>query len=374
MRFRASLGQHASAGDAIGVTMDTAGKAVLFSSLTVLSTAVGDADRPQYDAAVSGGGDPRVGRPRAGDGPDAAAGGASATGIRHRSSWTARPASGRPRPSLGRVLVQAPLRGVRSADDGGKVIEALRDSLPGDAKVGGVVAEVEDFRRAVAHSTPIALGVMLLLAFVLLLVAFQAPIVAPIGTATSALSTGAAFGVTGLIFQDGHLAGVVGFTSQGFLDFWVPLLFFAMIFAIYMDYTVFLLSTTREHWERTGDARTAMVESMARSGRVIIAAAGVMIGVFFTFAVADSLAAKEFGAVMGVAVILDAFLVRLLVLPVALRLLGARAWWQPAWLVRVLPRVSFGHAATAAAASSSDVGISWPCPHDATDDQGAIRP
>lgn len=243
----------------------------------------------------------------------------------------------------GNVLVQAPLIAVRTADDAGRAVASLRAVLPPQASVGGVVAEVKDFQDAVNRITPYALGAMLLLAFALMLVAFQAPVVALLATASSALSTGAAFGVTVLIFQDGHLAGLFGFQSQGFIDFWVPLLFFAMIFAISMDYTVFLLSATREHWDNTGDARTAVIESVARSGPVIIAAASVMVGVFFSFTVADSLAAKECGAVLGIAVLLDAFLVRLLVLPVALRLLGPLAWRQPAWLGRVLPSVSFGH-------------------------------
>ncbi|MTD43746.1 MMPL family transporter [Conexibacter sp. W3-3-2] len=243
----------------------------------------------------------------------------------------------------GNVLVQAPLTAVRTSDDAGRAVASLRAAIPAQASVGGVVAEVKDFQDAVNRITPYALGVMLLLAFALMLVAFQAPVVALLATASSALSTGAAFGVTVLIFQEGHLSGLFGFQPQGFIDFWVPLLFFAMIFAITMDYTVFLLSATREHWDNTGDARAAVIESVARSGPVIIAAASVMVGVFFSFTVADSLAAKECGAVLGIAVLLDAFLVRLLVLPVALRLLGPLAWRQPVWLGRILPSVSFGH-------------------------------
>ena len=177
----------------------------------------------------------------------------------------------------------------------------------------------------------------------MLLIAFQAPLIAAIGVLANLLSTAAAFGVATLIFQHGHLSGLLGFESQGFLDAWGPIFFFAMIFAIAMDYTVFLLSSAREHWERSGDAKEAMVGGLAHSGRVILAAGGVMVAVFFTFALSGPLPPKEMGTILGVAVLLDAFLVRLLLLPVFLRLAGASAWYLPAWLDRILPDVSFGH-------------------------------
>ncbi|UMG94904.1 MMPL family transporter [Nocardioides sp. TF02-7] len=109
------------------------------------------------------------------------------------------------------------------------------------------------------------------------------------------LSTAAAFGVARLIFQDGHGAGLLGFESQGFLDAWAPVFFFAMIFAIAMDYTVFLLASAKEHWEKTGDPREAMVGAVAHSGRVIFAAGGVMVAVFFTFALSGPPAAEGDG-------------------------------------------------------------------------------
>ena len=110
-----------------------------------------------------------------------------------------------------------------------------------------------------------------------------------------------------------------------------------MIFAISMDYTVFLLSSAKEHWDRTHDPREAMVGGVAHSGRVIFAAAGVMVAVFFTFALSGPLPPKEMGVILGVAVLLDAFLVRLLLLPVILRLLGRWAWWLPKPLARSFP-------------------------------------
>jgi excisionase family DNA binding protein len=199
------------------------------------------------------------------------------------------------------------------------------------------------FDRAELRAYVRAIGVILVLGFLLLLIAFQAPLIAAIGVLANLLSTAAAFGVATLIFQHGHLSGLLGFESQGFLDAWGPIFFFAMIFAIAMDYTVFLLSSAREHWERSGDAKKAMVGGLAHSGRVILAAGGVMVAVFFTFALSGPLPPKEMGTILGVAVLLDAFLVRLLLLPVFLRLAGARAWYLPAWLDRILPDVHFGH-------------------------------
>jgi RND superfamily putative drug exporter len=117
-----------------------------------------------------------------------------------------------------------------------------------------------------------------------------------------------------------------------------------MVFAISMDYTVFLLSSAKEHWDRTRDPKEAMIGGLAHSGRVIFAAAGVMVAVFFTFALSGPLPPKEMGLVLGVATLLDAVLVRLLLVPVLLRLLGRSAWWLPRALDRVLPDVRFGHA------------------------------
>jgi RND superfamily putative drug exporter len=225
----------------------------------------------------------------------------------------------------------------------GATVDRLRAALPRAALVGGPAAENHDLEAALTAKTPLAIGVVLGLGFLLLLVAFQAPLVAAIGVLANLLATGAAFGVARLIFQDGWLAGTLGFESQGFLDAWGPIFFFAMIFAIAMDYTVFLLSSAREHWEESGDAREAMVGGLAHSGRVILAAGAVMVAVFFTFALSGPLPPKEMGVILGVAVLLDAFLVRLTLLPVFLRLAGRAAWYLPRPLRRLLPSVHFGH-------------------------------
>jgi putative drug exporter of the RND superfamily len=170
-------------------------------------------------------------------------------------------------------------------------------------------------------------------------------VIAALGVLTNLLATGAAFGIAKWIFQDGVGHRLLGFEPQGFLDGWGPVFFFAMVFAISMDYTVFLLSSAKEHWERSGgDPRAAMVGGMASSGRVIFAAGAVMVAVFLTFALSGPLPPKEMGVILGVAVLLDAALVRLLLLPVMLRLLGRWAWYLPRLLDRWLPAVRFSHA------------------------------
>jgi RND superfamily putative drug exporter len=226
----------------------------------------------------------------------------------------------------------------------GQTIDRLRAELPPGAFVGGAAAENHDLQTALSAKTPLVIGVVLALGFVLLLVALQAPLIAAAGVLTNLLATGAAFGVAKWIFQDGALHSLLGFQSQGFLDAWGPVFFFAMIFAISMDYTVFLLSSAREHWDRTHNPREATIGGLAHSGRVIFAAGAVMVAVFLTFALSGPLPPKEMGIILGIAVLLDAVLIRLLLLPVLLRLMGRWAWYLPRWAHRMLPDVTFGHA------------------------------
>jgi RND superfamily putative drug exporter len=225
----------------------------------------------------------------------------------------------------------------------GATVDRLRADLPGSAVLGGAAVENLDLKAQLDDSTPLVIGVILALGFLLLLFALQAPLIALLGTLASLLSTAAAFGVARLVFQEGLGASFFGFESQGFLDAWAPVFFFAMIFAIAMDYTVFLLASAKEHFEHSGDPKGAMVGSLAHSGRVIFAAGAVMVAVFFTFSLSGPLPPKEMGVVLGVAVLLDAFLVRLVLLPVLLRLTGRAAWYRPDWLARVLPDVRFSH-------------------------------
>ncbi len=240
-----------------------------------------------------------------------------------------------PERSGGQALIRA--TPTVDADHVSGVVGDLRASLPGGAMVGGSAAENADLTTTLHEWTPRIYALVLGIGFLLLLVILRAPVVAAVAVLLSLLATGGAFGVAKLIFQDGLGAGVLGFSPQGFLDAWSPVFFFALIFALAMDYTVFLLAAVREHFERSGDAREAVVEGLADAGRPINAAAAVMVFVFLTFSLSGPLPPKEMGVILGVAVLLDATFVRLLLLPAALRLLGPVAWWIPSRVDRRLP-------------------------------------
>ena len=230
-----------------------------------------------------------------------------------------------------------------SAKATGATIDRLRTVLPRGALVGGAAAENHDLEKVLSSRTPLVFGLLVGLGFLLLLVALGSPLVAFVGVVTNLASIAAAFGVAKLIFQDGHLSGLLNFEPQGFVDAWGPLFFGAMLSGVAMDYTLFLLSAAREHYDLTGDPHHAMRMALRTSGRVVVAAAGVMVAVFLTFALSGPLAPKEMGIILAVAVFLDALCIRMILLPVVLRLTGHGAWHRPGWLDRVLPHVRFAH-------------------------------
>ncbi len=239
-----------------------------------------------------------------------------------------------PEPSGRLVLTRVrPAAGQR----GTEFVSRVRSRLPDGAALGGATAEAHDLERALAGRLPVVYGLVVVVGLALLLLVVRAPIAAAAAVLLNLLATAATFGIAKLVFQDGHGEALLGFSSQGFVDAWAPIFFFALIFALAMDYSVFLLSSVRAEFERSGDPRAALVEGLAGSGRVINAAGGVMVVVFFTFALSGPLAPKEMGVILGVAVLLDTLLVRLLLLPAVLRLLGRHAWWTPRLLSR-LPR------------------------------------
>ncbi len=225
----------------------------------------------------------------------------------------------------------------------GATIDHLRQVLPAGSMVGGAAAENHDLQQSLASHTPIVLAILGILGFLLLLIALGAPLIAALGVLITALSVAGAFGIGRLIFQNGFLSGPLHFQAQGFIDAWAPLFFGAMVFGVAMDYTLFMLSAAKERYETHPDPEHAMIGSMRTSGRVVLSAAAVMIAVFLTFALSGPLAPKEMGAILAIAVALDALVVRLVVLPVVLRLGGHSAWHQPKWLGKVLPKVKFSH-------------------------------
>jgi RND superfamily putative drug exporter len=245
--------------------------------------------------------------------------------------------------SSGHALLTAVPRSGTSRAALQETIDRLRGELPAGALLGGPAAETRDLESALVSRFPVVVGVVLGLSFVLLLALLRAPLVAAAAVALSLLATAGAFGVARVVFQEGALDPLLGWESQGFVDAWAPIFFFALVFALAMDYTVFLLATVKAVHDRTGDARHALVEGLAGTGRVINAAAGVMVVVFMTFALSGPIAPREMGVILAVAVLLDATLIRLLLQPVVLRLLGPRAWWMPTWLDRLVPNVGPSH-------------------------------
>ncbi|MBK7124332.1 MAG: MMPL family transporter [Dehalococcoidia bacterium] len=243
----------------------------------------------------------------------------------------------------GSSLIQAIATTDPSSKESIALIGTLRDALPSSVLVGGPVAENHDLDQTLRAKAPLVIGVVLLLGFLLLLFALQAVFIAAAGVVFNLLSVGAAFGVGALAFQHGWLAGPMNFESQGYLTSWAPLFFFTLVFAISMDYTVFLLASAREHYEHSHDGAEAVRGSIAHTGRPIVAAAAVMIAVFYTFAIAGPLPMKEMGIILGTAVLIDAFLVRLVLVPAVLYLAGDKAWWLPRWADRMLPDVRFAH-------------------------------
>ena len=225
----------------------------------------------------------------------------------------------------------------------GATIARIRGALPAGTLVGGASAENYDLQQSLTHYTPIVFALLIVLGFILLLIALGAPLIAAAGVLLTALSVAGAFGIARLIFQDGYLSGILNFQPQGFVDAWGPLFFGAMVFGVAMDYTLFMLSAAKERYETKRDPEHAMLGSIRTSGRVVVSAAAVMIAVFLTFALSGPLAPTEMGVILAVAVILDAFVVRLVLLPVVLRFGLHASWHQPKWLKKVLPTVRFSH-------------------------------
>jgi RND superfamily putative drug exporter len=226
------------------------------------------------------------------------------------------------------------------------LVNRLRQDLPPIAHqagatvlVGGFTAGSIDFSHVLAGKLPLFIGIVVVLSALLLFVMFRS-IVIPIQAALmNLLSIGGAIGVTVLVFQEGWLAHVIG-VEKGPVEPWIPVLMFAVVFGLSMDYEVFLISRVREQWIRKRDASEAVADGIAFTGRVITAAAAIMICVFLSFMLGDQRVLKEFGFGLAAAVLLDAIVVRCVLLPAVLELLGPATWWLPPWLDRRLPHIN----------------------------------
>jgi RND superfamily putative drug exporter len=226
------------------------------------------------------------------------------------------------------------------------LVHRLRDRLDvvaPDALLGGPGTQNTDLTGALLGSAPIAIGAIMLVAFLLLLVVFRSLVIAVSSILFNLVGVAASFGFATLVFQHGHGAGLLGIEHQGFVDAWAPLFFFALLFGLSMDYQLFLLAAIKERRDATGDARLAVREGIARTGRPITNAALIMIVVFVAFGVTGPIPPTELGVTLALAVLLDATVIRMMLVPSLLGMLGERAWGLPGWLDRRLPRIDFAH-------------------------------
>ena len=210
--------------------------------------------------------------------------------------------------------------------------------------VGGLPAVVDDFADYTFRMLPLVVGLVLLLSFILLMLVFRSILVPLKAVVMNLLSVGAAYGVMVAVFQWGWGISLIGVGKEGPIEAWAPLMLFAVVFGLSMDYEVFLLSRIKEEYDRTGDNAQAVADGLAATARVITAAAAIMVCVFGAFVLGPDRALKVFGLGMAVAVLIDATIVRLVLVPATMELLGDRNWWIPEWLDRVLPRIHIeGH-------------------------------
>jgi RND superfamily putative drug exporter len=227
------------------------------------------------------------------------------------------------------------------------LVHALRDDvLPpavegtgAEASVGGVTAAFIDDSEDTASRLPLFIGGVVVLSFLLLMSVFRSLAVALKAAVMNLLSIGAAYGVMAVAANGGWLGELVGIEEATPVPGWLPMTMFAVLFGLSMDYEVFLLSRVREEYVRTGDNRRAVADGLANTARVITAAAAIMVTVFGAFIMEDAVFLKLAGLGLATAVLVDATVVRMVLVPSTMELLGDRNWWLPRWLDRVLPRL-----------------------------------
>ncbi|MEU3190301.1 MMPL family transporter [Streptomyces sp. NPDC006992] len=211
---------------------------------------------------------------------------------------------------------------------------------PAHTYVTGTTAAQLDFVQLVSGRLPLIIGVVVALALVIILIVFRGVLVAVKAAVLNLLSIGASYGVLVAVFQWGWGGPALGVSGTVPIESYVPMMMFAIVFGLSMDYEVFLLSRVRAAWERTGDSRGSVAHGLERTARVITCAALIMASVFAAFILTDNIVVKMMGLGLAVSVLIDATIVRLLLVPAVMTLLGQRAWWLPARLDRLLPRMA----------------------------------
>ena len=236
-----------------------------------------------------------------------------------------------------------------------EVLPPLERSTGVPVLVGGFTAASIDFSHGLANKLPLFFGIVILLSALLLFLVFRSIVIPLQAAVMNLLSIGAAMGVIVAIFQWGWFGGLLG-VQKGPIEPWVPVLMFAVVFGLSMDYEVFLVSRIREQWLRRGDASAAVADGIALTGRVITAAAAIMVCVFLSFVLGDERTLKEFGLGLACAVLLDALVVRCMMLPAVLELFGPLTWRLPAWLDARLPHINIEGSSAREAVSERDGG------------------
>ena len=253
-------------------------------------------------------------------------------------------------PGVASVSLETGLRGEVSAIDvvpagsvqgpvAQRLVAELRDHRPAyRSYVSGQAAALVDFKHQIRERLPYAMGLIALATFALLFLMTGSVLVPIKALIMNTLSLGATFGALVWIFQDGHLSGLLGFESFGAIEVWVPIVVFVFAFGLSMDYEVFLLSRIKECYDECGNSNNAVANGLQRSGRIITSAAALVLIVFLGFAAGKSLGIKEMGLALAIAVVVDATIVRCLLVPATMTLLGERNWWAPSPLRRLYDR------------------------------------
>jgi RND superfamily putative drug exporter len=248
-------------------------------------------------------------------------------------------ASGR---TVVRITPTTPVDDQATMDLVTRMREQVGDAVP-EALVGGPASQNHDLTNVLIGRAPFAIGLIMVVAFFMLLIVFRSLTIALMSILLNLVSVAASFGFATIVFQHGVGAGLLGIEHQGFVDAWAPLFFFALLFGLSMDYNLFLLAAIRERYEDTEDTQRAIRDGIARTGRPITNAAIIMIVVFLAFGVTGPIPPTELGVTLALAVLLDATVIRMMLVPSVMGLLGDRNWWLPGWLDRRLPRVEFSH-------------------------------
>jgi RND superfamily putative drug exporter len=220
-----------------------------------------------------------------------------------------------------------------------EVIPPVEQQTGAQVHVGGITAIFEDFGTAISEKLPLFIGVVVLLSALLLMTVFRSVLVPLKAIVMNLLSIGAAFGLIVAVFQWGWGASLIGVNGGGPIISFFPIFLFAIVFGLSMDYEVFLMSRMHEEWEHSRDATLAVTRGLALTGRVITAAAAIMVTVFASFMIGEDRIIKLFGLGLAAAILIDAVIIRSVLVPAVMQLFGKRAWWLPTWLDRILPRL-----------------------------------